>query len=214
MKLLAKEHQGVQLALSGANWTITAGSSFGGWREYLTSNVFISDNYFDLAGIAMDDKTLFFESAGVQIIKEPMVTANPTPGDELLVTDIMSTTSLTDAELIAVSAYGNLAGNTSPGLTWAETVYARNQTWSITQDQGPLGSMRLYNEHFFGSMQPTASDRIYSYRVIAPVAQGMTGMFISGARHMLSAEPKTEEEYVYLMRLKRAYELQQSYDED
>jgi hypothetical protein len=214
VKLLAKEHQGVTLALSGANWTVTGGSSFGGWREYLTSNVFISDNYFDLAGIAMDDKTLFFESAGVQIIKEPMVTANPTPGDELLVTDIMSTTSLTDAELIAVSAYGNLAGNTSPGLTWAETVYARNQTWSITQDQGPLGSMRLYNEHFFGSMQPTASDRIYSYRVIAPVAQGMTGMFISGARHMLSAEPKTEEEYVYLMRLKRAYQLQQSYDED
>ena len=214
MKLLAKEHQGVTLARSGADWTITAADSFGGWREYLTSNVFISDNYFDLAGIAMDDKTLFFESAGVQMIKEPMVTVNPTPGDELLVTDIMSTTSLTDAELIAVSAYGNLAGNTSPGLTWAETVYARNQTWSITQDQGPLGSMRLYNENFFGSMQPTASDRIYSYRVIAPVAQGMTGMFISGSRHMLRAEPKTEAEYVYLMRLKRAYELQQSYDED
>ena len=213
MKLLAKEHQGFTLARSGSDWTVTGSSSFGTWREYLTSNVF-SDTYFDLAGIAMDDKTLFFESAGVQIIKEPQVTANPTPGDELLVTDIMSTTSLSDAELIAVSAYGNLAGNNSPGLTWAETVYARNQTWSITQDQGALGSMRLYNEQFFGSMQPTASDRIYSYRVVAPVQQGMTGMYISGCRHMLSAEPKTEEEYVYLMRLKRAYELQQSYDED
>ena len=214
MKLLAKEHQGVQLALSGSNWTITAGSSFGGWREYLTSNVFISDNYFDLAGIAMDDKTLFFESAGVQTIKEPMITANPTPGDELLVTDIMSTTPLTDAELIAVSAYGNLAGNSSPGLTWAETVYARNQTWSITQDQGPLGSMRLYNENFFGSMQPTASDRIYSYRVIAPVAQGMTGIFVSGVRHMLSAEAKQEPDHEYMMRLLRSYQLQQEPDVD
>ena len=214
MKLLAKEHQGFTLAFSGSDWTITGATSFGGWREYLTSNVFISDNYFDLAGIAMDDKTLFFESAGVQTIKEPMITANPTPGDELLITDLMSTTPLTDAELIGVAAYGNFAGNTQPGLTWAETVYGRNQTWSITQDQGPLGSMRLYNENFFGSMQPTASDRIYSYRVIAPVRQGMTGMFITGARHMLKAEAKEEPDHEYMMRLLRSYQLQQSYDED
>lgn len=214
MKLLAKEHQGFTLARSGADWTITGATSFGGWREYLTTNVFISSNYFDLAGIAIDDKTLFFKSSGVQSIREPEATAGAAPGDSVLITDLMSTTPLTDSELVGVAAYGNLAGNNQPGLTWMETVYGRNQNWSITNDQMPLGTMRLYNEEFFGSMQPTASDRIYSYRVVAPVHQGMTGLFISGARHILTAEAKEEPDHEYMMRLLRSYQLQQEPDVD
>ena len=214
MKLLAKEHQAFTLTRSGSNWTVTAADSFGTWREYLSTNSFISSNYFDLGGIAMDDKTLFFESAGVQTVREPNVIAGITPGDECSITDLMSSTPLTDAQLISTIVYGNFAGNTSSGLTWAETVYARSQTWSITQDQGPLGSMRLTNENFWGSMQPTASDRIYSYRVVIPAHQGMTSLFVYGARHMLRAEAKEEPDHEYMMRLLRSYQLQQSYDED
>ena len=214
MKTLAKEHQYVTLARSGANWSITANATGGSWRKDPTGNFFISSTYFDLAGLAMDGKTLFFEATGVQSVREPTVTTNPSPGDSMIVLDLMSTSPLTDEELITFSAYGNFAATTSQSLTWAQTVYARNQTWGITVDEGQLASMRLANEELFGSMQPTASDRIYSYRLLLPAQVSMDGLFIYSARHMLTAQAKTEEEFVYLMRLKKAYELQQSYDED
>lgn len=214
MNLLAKEHQYLTLARSGANWSITANATGGSWRKDPSGNFFISSTYFDLAGLTMEGKTLFFEATGVQSVREPTVLANPNPGDSLIVMDLMSTSPLTDTELIAFSAYGNFGSGTSDSLTWAQTVYARNQTWAIHVDEGPLGSMILQNQEFFGSMQPTASDRIYSYRVLLPAAIAMDGLFIYSARHMLTAEAKTEEEFVYLMRLKKAYELQQSYDED
>lgn len=214
MNLLAKEHQFVTLARSGANWSITSDATGGSWRKEAGGNFFISSTYFDLAGLTREDKTLFFEATGVQSVREPTVVTNPQPGDSMIVMDLMSTSPLTDEELVSFSAFGNFASGTSESLTWAQTVYARNQTWAIHVDEGPLGSMILQNEEFFGSMQPTASDRIYSYRVLLPAHIAMDGLFIYSARHMLTAEAKTEEEFVYLMRLKRAYELQQSYDED
>ena len=214
MNLLAKEHQFVTLARTGADWSITAAATGGSWRKDPSGNFFISSTYFDLAGLAMDGKTLFFEATGVQSVREPTVLTNPQPGDSMIVLDLMSTSPLTDTELITFSSYGNFASGTTESLTWAQTVYARNQTWGITVDEGQLASMLLQHEEFFGSMQPTASDRIYSYRLLLPAEVAMDGLFIYSARHMLTAQAKTEEEYVYLMRLKKAYELQQSYDED
>ena len=75
--------------------------------------------------------------------------------------------------------------------------------------------MVTVNEQQIGSLQPTASDRVYSYSVLvmgSPI--GADTITISPCRHLLRAEAREEKEYEYLMRLKRSYELQQEPDVD
>ena len=78
--------------------------------------------------------------------------------------------------------------------------------------------MVLLNEEQYGSMSPTASDRVYSYRVVVAAGviggPGATSMFVYPARHILRAEAKEEPDHQYIMRLLRSYELQQEPDVD
>ena len=63
---------------------------------------------------------------------------------------------------------------------------------------------------------PTASDRVYSYRVVilSGVGPTETGISIAGARHILKAVAKEEPDHEYMMRLLRSYQLQQEPDVD
>jgi len=66
-------------------------------------------------------------------------------------------------------------------------------------------------------MAPTASDRIYCYRIVAldvSTLASAANINVQPARYLIQAVPKAEPEYEYLMRLKRSYDLQQSHDED
>ena len=220
-KTLAKEHQFIALERADPNvneWSIVA--QYGGWRQ-LGPNSFCSSNYFDLAGLAMDDKTLFFEASGVQTILAPL--ANRTgAGDSCLIMDLMSTRPLTDGQLLTTIGSGNFAGNAASDgqgpLSFEETVYARTQMFVRHLDTSAWGYITMTDENFFGSMEPTASDRIYSYRV-AVVSQetsgtSMTELSIYPARHLLQATVKEEPEFQYLMRLMKSYQLQQSPDID
>jgi len=219
MKTLAKEHQYLQLVRSGPDWTVQF--TKGSWRK-IGGESFVSETYFDLAGMAMDDKTLFFEAAGVQTVLAPLAN-NVGTGDSAIIMDIMSTRQITDAQLIATLIYGNMAGNQgvsgSQGpLSFEETVYARTQMFVRHVDTAAWGYLTMTDENFFGSMQPTASDRIYSYRLVFLSAltggTNTTEVTIAPARHLLKSTAREESEHKYMMRLMRSYQLQQSYDED
>jgi len=217
MKTLTKEHgflnaQGLELT-----WAVNPTATYGNWRLLSgSSNAIMSNTYFDLAGMSMKDKTLFFDGAGVQIVNAPAVN-NGAAGDTLIVTDLMSSSPLTDAELSSFITIGNFA---QPGakLTFDETIYARNQVWGLTLNEVSTGYMVLLNESQFGSMSPTASDRVYSYRIITAVGligqPSMDSITIYPGRHILRAEAKEEPDHEYIMRLLRSYQLQQEPDED
>jgi len=219
MKTLAKEHQYLQLVRSGPDWTVQF--TKGSWRK-IGAESFVSENYFDLAGMAMDDKTLFFEAAGVQTVLAPLAN-NVGTGDSAIIMDIMCTRQITDAQLIATLLYGNMAGNQgvsgSQGpLSFEETVYARTQMFVRHVDTAAWGYLTMTDENFFGSMEPTASDRIYSYRLVFLSAltggTNTTEVTIAPARHLLKSSAREESDHKYMMRLMRSYQLQQSYDED
>ena len=72
----------------------------------------------------------------------------------------------------------------------------------------------LSEEHQSGSLSPTASDRIYSYRLLIVGAVGDTSVVLPPVRHLISAEAKEEPEYQHMMRLKRSYDLQNEPDVD
>jgi hypothetical protein len=210
VKVLTKEHGVAVFDRTGVEWDINAPLT-NGWDE-VTTGSFVSSTYFDLAGMSMEEKTLFFEAAGTQSVLAPTV-SNAGPGDSIVLVDIMTAVPLTNTQAVNFGIRGNFGDN--PPLSYQETIYARVDQWVTHVDTGPWTGLTLTNSEQLGSMMPTASDRVYSYRVIL-FGTPFTGdqLTLSSARHILQAKATEEADHTYMMRLLRSYQLQQSYDED
>ena len=210
MKTLAKEIGRLAVTKAGPNFTINVGDN---WRQIggPPGNAFVSSTYFDLAGLAIDDKTLFFDGATVQEASSPSF--NPaTAGNLLRVADIMTTSPITDTEAILYITDANFAGSPTT-LTFDQTIYGRVRVYNMDLDNLAGAYAILLSDNQTGSLSATASDRIYCYRVV--VYDGADGRFdLLAARYILSAHAKEEPEHQYLMRLKRSYELQNQPDRD
>lgn len=211
MKTMTKEF--AQLAVQKAGPVYTVISNEGNWREIAGSpGLYLASTYFDLAGMAMDDKTLFFQGAATQELKNP--TFFPaTAGNNLQIADIMSVVPLTDEQAAFYLFGANFNVSNSSNLTYHETVYGRIRVFNMDIDNLAGGYSILLSDTQTGSLEPTASDRVYCYRVVQ--YNGADTRFdIFPARYLLRADAKEEPEFEYLMRLKRSYELQQSFDRD
>jgi len=218
MKIMQKEHGYIVMSLGGVPNQYTIGSSQSNWVQTNPPNgFFVSSTYFDLAGLTQREKTLFFKGATVQQIGNPSIQP-ASAGDLCILYDIMSSSPMTNADLASFSGNGNFSGlatGATSGLTFDQTIYARRREYVVSVDLAAWGSMQLVSDDQLGSLNPTASDRVYSYRVITVVASGTNkDITVLSSRQILSAEAREEEEFEYLMRLKKSYELQQSHDED
>lgn len=211
MKTLTKEHLLCSVNQDGPD-IYSLGSASYGYR-LLSPRTFASSTYFDLAGMSQREKTMFFEAATVQEFINPGH-SNGVAGDNILVFDIMTSEPMTDTELIGFVGAGNFAIS-SAGLGYQQTIYGRVRSFLVDLDTAAWGSFILASENQIGSLEPTASDRIYSYRILY-IAPGTTATQIDlyYARHIIRAEAKEEQEFRYLMRLRRSYELAQNHDED
>lgn len=167
--------------------------------------------YFDLAGMTIDDETLFVKLAQVQRYFPPTLT-NAATGDSFDEMMIMSTHPLTDNELISASAdvYNELA--------FDEIVYASCRRYVKTIDEGNFGSPVLLHDNITSGTEATASDRIYCYRLSTPTAitplSGVSGVTLASVNFVIVADAKKEADYEYLMRLARSYQLQNEPDRD
>jgi hypothetical protein len=214
MKTLTKEHGllSVNQATPGSGvFTITAGN---GWQPITGSTrAFISETFFDLAGMSQREKTMFIEAATVQDVA-PAILTGGAAGDGFLMADIMTSEPLTDIQALNLATQGNF-GSVACGLGFQETIYARIELWAKDLDTATWPYPLKLSSNQLGSLQATASDRIYSYRVLnIDGASAATDFAFSGVRHLINAVAKEEPEFQYLMRLRRSYELAQNHDED
>ena len=215
MKTLAKEFGALSVTKASPpdpnpGWTINKDESAEGWEQYApTQSGFVNRTYFDLAGLSIDDKTLFFTGATTQNAYPPGT--NPTTaGNRVQITDIMSSKPLTDADLVAITTRANTAAS---NLTFDQTIYMRVRIMNSDIDNLASGFMIPIFDEQLGSLEPTASDRVYCTRIV--IFQGGDGNYFTyPVRYILRAEAKEEPEYEYLMRLKRSYELQNEPDRD
>ena len=186
-----------------------------GWEQpFAPQGFFVSKTYFDLAGLNVDSKTLFFEGATSTTMFNPIVTGY-VAGDRLQIVELMTAHPLTDLELNEFVLGGNFANTISAPITFDQTIYARLQEYVVDIDTQAWGKMVLISDNQIGSLEPTASDRIYSYKLVYVYGSiTATGMETYPSRHILRATAKEEAEYQYLMRLKRSYELQNEPDRD
>ena len=215
MKTLAKEFGNLRVDKSGANYSINSLSAEG-WEVIglPTAGIFANRQYFDLAGLSMQEKTLFFSGATIQDTLPP--NANPSaPGSVILLADVMSNKPLSDNDIEGVLFAGNIhSGLANAALTFDQTIYMRLRTFNIDLDDQASTYFIPIADNQLGSLSPTASDRVYCTRIVlvSGLADGLYA--VSPVRYILQADAKEEPEYEYLMRLKRSYELQNEPDRD
>ena len=214
MKTLAKEHSSVSFAQAPPGiWQLNTlvSADYGNWRM-LNTKMAVSSTYFDLAGLSMQEKTLFFEGAAVQNWVAPLQFNSTGTGNPVTVMDFMTSSPLSDADLIALENNANFAAS---GVSFDQTIYGRLRQYVQDVDTASWGYLVNVNDQQVGSLKPTASDRVYSYVVIAfgsPISSDT--MVFSPCRHLLRAEAREEKDYEYLMRLSRSYQLQNEPDVD
>ena len=191
-------------------WTITSGST--GWRNLdPVAGVFVCDSYIDLAGLSLEQETVFFDAGMVQQSNLDSLTVAGA-GEGILIIDLMTSIPLSDNDLLVGAAPG--IGFPGSRINFEHVIFARSNFLRADLDMAQLALVPLRSFQY-GSMNATASDRIYCYRMVfVDLAAPAGTLFISNARHLLIANPTKEPEYQYIMRLKKSYDLQQSSDVD
>jgi hypothetical protein len=215
MKVLAKEIGIVGINKLGPVHTILPGGSEG-WEFTISgpnNNVVVHRAYFDLAGMSMQEKTLFFQGATVQETLLPSL-APATAGSGCIVVDVMSNHPITNDQANAILTNGNIGVSPgATGLTFDQTVFMQHRIYNIDLDNQAGGYAIPLTNNQLGSLSPSASDRLYITRIVG-VGTADGDYTIYPCRYVISADAKEEPEYEYLMRLKRSYELQQRFDRD
>lgn len=219
MKQLAKEHGNVSvLQLTPLSAPAINAAYNNQWKK--VGNMFVSESYIDLTGLSMREKTVFFEAMTVQTGYPPLV-QNAAAETNFIVFDYMTSIPI-DLEKFTLSSLNYIQGLgfavENGQLNFENVHYGRTQFYAVDVDFG-FFVPRLTSTHQHGSLGSTASDRIYTYRfLLVNLFQADPGQSVSvtlpPARHLVLADVKEEPEYVYMMRLKRSYDLQNEPDRD
>lgn len=210
--MLSKIFSPITISSTGPSWELTTTPQQARFLINQANYCLVAQStYFDLAGIAMDDKTLFIKLAQVQRYFPPTI-QNAATGDSFDEWMIMTTHPFTDTELIsaAVDIYGV--------ANFEQIVYASCRRYVKTIDEGAFASPVLLHENITSGANATASDRIYCYRISSPnqvtPGAGIDGVLLTSVNFVIVADAKEEPEYQYLMRLLRSYQLQNEPDRD
>jgi len=191
-----------------------------GWTQIGSgTNFFFHQTYFDLAGLAVEDETLFVEAAAVQTAGFSAF-LNGAAGDHYYAWDIMTSIPLDFLTIDFTNFLYNGLGFPATPLNFEHVIYQRLTRIGLDVDNSDAASVKTLDEQS-GSLEATASDRIYCYRVIflvpesptpGPSVSGLDQVVIPSVRYIIQAEARQEKDYQYLMRLKKSYDLQNEPD--
>ena len=217
MKTLTHYHDALFATIDNAGIiTIDTSLVSSGWSQPIPG-LLVSEGYVDLAGLSMEEKTIFIEGLAVQQSGLPAI--DGTAGDNYTLIDIMSSIPIdTSSALMGLLPLRGL-GFPGTALNFEHVLYQRYRRYALDLDYSQRSAVTNLDEQS-GSAAPTATDRIYCYRLVYPNLSQFPGVTtydslnVPAARYLLNVVPKSEEEYRYIMRLKTSYDLQQSHDED
>jgi hypothetical protein len=217
MKQLVKQIESMAFIYNAGVWEIVQN---GGEYELLdpsanSFNAIALNKYIDLAGMSQQEKTVFLQSLRIDLQSAPTAT-QAVSGDAIHYSVLISDVPATRTSFVGPGfAYSD--------MSMQNCALQLNQTWMFTQDTATWTTHpTLWSSVSHGMMSSTASDRIYvsvyAYATTLKIGPGTTStidnILIPGIRVVANVEAKEEADYEYLMRLKRSYELQQSFDVD
>jgi hypothetical protein len=167
----------------------------------------------DLGGLELKKETFFPVGSTIQDPGLYINTSDLTAG--MTVVDVISDKLLDTSSLIDfVYFYSN--NNSMYGMIRddndASTIVMGQYRFMTGNSNFTYGTMmRTEVQTSFSSGEPTAASKLYCYRIIVPfVGSTNTDVRIPASRFYLTGVRDKEEDLVYMMRLKRSYELDQS----
>lgn len=218
MKQLVKNHGNVSIIQQpGQPFEINQNYN-NQWQQ--VGNMFVSESYIDLTGLTLKEKTCFFEAMTVQTGYPPLI-LNAAASSNFIIFDYMTSIPL-DLEKFTLGSLNYIQGIGFPvangQLNFENVHYGRTQFFAVDLDFG-FYIPRITSTHQHGCLGSTASDRLYSYRFLLANVEPLdpaqsVSITIPPSRHLVLADVKEEQDYVYMMRLKRSYDLQNEPDRD
>jgi hypothetical protein len=180
-------------------------------------NVLFIETTIDMIGYSMDYMTFAafdtqYQDPGIYNSKDVTGGAPSTVGS-LQVMELVSTNPISDVELVQLS---NEMNRKSPGMlgtdqNFKQMIYGRYSLYCPNNNLALIGFMQLISSQGFGSKEPTASDKLWCYRIIvAPGATNGDTIQIPACRIGLKGRLYHESEAAYVMRLRRNLLLQQN----
>lgn len=185
--------------------------------QQLYSNIWVNEVNLDLSGYALQKKSFFpyssFQQVGGLFSGQwiALITQQPYLSDTVLVSSVpLDNTALLQAASEA-PGFTQFSGSV---LNYNRDVIIHGESRTYTVDSslsvaGGYNTLTEVDRHVFSSLEPTAADRLYGYRLILiseKNGQG-EGVTLPPLRVIMpgtiTEEPKAE----YMMRLKRSYEL-------
>jgi len=206
-----------------ATWLVSDGSEAGpympgnNWTKLGGTDIFLSQERLDIAGLSKQELTLFF---GNQMIQRAgpyisSVTIDPILGGAL----IQDTIVVSDVPLGAADTFTALGQgpnsmqsgfNNSPD-DYLNTKLAMGSTW--TQSSTSPLVMISSDNYEYGSGDPTASDTLFLYRWIGlsvPAPQGSDACQVPAIRYTATGMSTKEPDLVHINRLRLSYEQAQT----
>jgi hypothetical protein len=211
MKVLTKPFSRTSANLNGATWELTGSQNPTALVNTANFVTWYQSTYFDLAGMSIDDKTLFFQAVQLQRGFTPEFT-NGATADSLMEQVLMVTSPIAETDLLSV--FLDPIGQ----LDFQEILYCESRVYSKTLDEGALTFPMLVHNNILSGARASATDRIYCYRILSLTpttpGAGVDSATVTSVQMIIGADAKEEPEYQYMMRLKRSYELQNEPDRD
>lgn len=205
------------LQLNTAAITATIGPTnygMGNWETTAIGNVFVMREEIDVAGLTKQELTFYPLAGDVQRGPTAMGLAFLAQG--YINEWIFVTAAPIEINIGPQTMSWNLIAQGSTTSEYQNVIWGQSWTWVINNSV-PSNFAIPVNTTMMGSGEPTIGDRLYVYRVVSPVGFAATpGSYaeLPSVRLLVSGQLKEEADYSQIMRMRRTYELQQSYDED
>ena len=205
-----------------SKWVLLAG---GGDYEEISSSataaLYVSQVDIDLSGYALEKKT-FYPYSSFEQRSGPTngkfiqaLTLQPYVVDMTIVSSVPMTTNDLNAAVNGQapgftinSGYTGGIGRFDRGqIIHGETKwYTVDSTLSVS---GENSLLKLVTREVFSSLEPTAADKLYSYRILLVFTGAEEGTICTwpASRILLPGNISSEPKLEYMMRLKRSYEL-------
>ena len=188
----------------------TPWTNLNGWQVASGTTIF-HETQIDLSGYAMDSLTFFPMSVGLQ---DPGIYTF-LPGasstfSAIQVLDIVTSVPLSPLLVATAQTTGTGAGMLGSLREFETILFGTYRFFTLNTNIPYPNYQQLERSQRFDSGEPTAADKLYSYRIVTVVTSDLdeaSYVTIPAARHLIGGVMGEEADLVYMQRLKRSYEL-------
>lgn len=193
--------------------TLADTPSWGEWND--NGDLFIHESQIDITGLTtIKDMTFYPLSGDVQRPATSMGLTESFVSEFILVCN--APVEFTPSAMTDLNMWNHLPGQFAIANSFQNIMWGKGWVW--TRNQNLIQNFGVaVNTTLCGSGEPSNGDKLYVYR-IARLHQpsGAEGTYVElpACRLLLSGQVREEPDFEQIMRMRRTYELQQTYDED